>query len=167
MQQIGVQPILLLAQIVNFAIIVYVLNRLLYKPIIKFLDKRRNEIAEGVKLAEKMREEEEKTLGKREKTLESARKEAQQLVVQAKERAKEKEKELIADAYGQAQEIVTRGRQEVAQLHRNLEKELKNQAVDLAALMVKRLVPTMMSAGEQHKLLEKQLKELEAKGLKA
>ncbi len=163
MQQIGVQPILLLAQIVNFAIIVYVLNRLLYKPIIKFLDKRREEIAAGVKLAEKMREEEEKTLEKREKTLESARKEAQRLLVQAKERAKEKEKELIADAYQTAQGIVSRGKQEVILLHRNLEKELKAQAVDLAALMVKRLVPTIMSTGEQHKLLEKQLKELEAK----
>lgn len=152
---------LLLAQIVNFTIVVWVLNRLLYKPIIKFLDKRRAEIAEGIKQAQEMREEEEKIQEKREKILDTARREAQRLINQAKEQAKEKEREIIASAHTQAQEIIKRGKSEVGELRKTLEKELRAHAVDVALMLIKRSIPTLMTSQDQHKLLLKQLKDLE------
>ncbi|MFZ5845054.1 MAG: F0F1 ATP synthase subunit B [Patescibacteria group bacterium] len=161
MEQLGIQPMLLLAQIVNFTIVVWVLNRLLYKPIIKFLDKRRAEIAEGIKQAQEMREEEEKIQEKREKILDTARREAQRLINQAKEQAKEKEREIIASAHTQAQEIIKRGKSEVGELRKTLEKELRAHAVDVALMLIKRSIPTLMTSQDQHKLLLKQLKDLE------
>lgn len=47
MEQLGIEPQLLLAQLVNFLIILFVLSKLLYKPILGMIEKRKKEIAEG------------------------------------------------------------------------------------------------------------------------
>jgi F-type H+-transporting ATPase subunit b len=64
MDKLGIDPKLLLAQLVNFTIIMLLLKKFLYKPILDMLEKRKKEIAEGVALTAKMREEEEKLKGK-------------------------------------------------------------------------------------------------------
>jgi F-type H+-transporting ATPase subunit b len=54
LHEFGVQPILLLAQIVNFAILFFLLRKFLYGPLLKILEQRRNTIKESLKNAEKI-----------------------------------------------------------------------------------------------------------------
>ena len=51
-QNFGVNPILLLAQIVNFLIILYVLKRFMYKPVLNILKNREDEIKKGIEDAQ-------------------------------------------------------------------------------------------------------------------
>ena len=44
MEKLGIEPVLLAAQIVNFLVILVVLQKLLYKPILGMLEKRKREI---------------------------------------------------------------------------------------------------------------------------
>lgn len=69
--QFGVQPVLLAAQIVNFFILLFILKKFLYKPILKTLEARKQRIAQSLKQAEeieikmqKANEEADKILGK-------------------------------------------------------------------------------------------------------
>ena len=87
MEQLGIEPKLLLAQIVNFLIIAFVLTKLLYKPILAMLEKRKKEIAQGLELTEKMRLAEEKYKEKEEKLLSEARREARTIVEAAEKEA--------------------------------------------------------------------------------
>ena len=48
----GIDPLLLIAQIVNFLIIFYILKRFALKPILDILKKRENTIKEGLREAE-------------------------------------------------------------------------------------------------------------------
>ena len=86
MEQLGIEPKLLLAQIVNFLIIVFVLSKVLYKPVLSMLEKRRKEIAEGLAISDRMRLEEEKFQEKKAARLEVARKEAKTIIEEAKKR---------------------------------------------------------------------------------
>lgn len=162
MEQLGIDPKLLLAQIINFLIIVVVLGKLLYKPILTALEKRRREIAEGLALTEKMRQEEEKLAAKREKALEAARREGQQLIEEAKKQAHEAEKEIAADAHHEAQEIIARSRREAGELKEKALRDVRQETVDLSVSMAKRLLSGVLSAKDQHKLIEIHLKELES-----
>lgn len=49
---LGIDWKILLAQFVNFAVLVFVLWKFAYKPIFKFLEDRKNKIEEGIKNAE-------------------------------------------------------------------------------------------------------------------
>lgn len=161
MEKLGIEPILLVAQVVNFLIIVFVLSRLLYKPILDLLEKRRREIAEGLALTEKMRQEEEKLKLKREKVLDAARAEGQKILDEMRHQAKEEEKEILAAGHAEAQDIIAKGKEEVARLHEELAKNLRREAVGLAEAMVKRLLTKVLSSTDQHKLLDQELGELE------
>lgn len=162
MEQLGIEPKLLLAQVINFLVIVFVLSKVLYKPIITMIDKRKREIEEGLTLTQKMREEEEKMQAKKVKLLEETRKEGRVVIEEAKKQAKEVEKDLIAQAQKQTEEIVAKGKADVERLHATMQKEIRKEATDLSVRMAKRLLASVLSAKDQHALIEKHIKELES-----
>jgi len=162
MEKLGIEPKLLIAQIVNFLIIVFVLSKLLYKPILSMLEKRKKEIEEGLKLTEKMREEEEKFQQKKQKMLETTRGEAASILEEARKQAKEEEKEIIAVAHKEADIIIVKGKAEAERVRIEMEKGVKKSAIELAVLMSKRLLTGVLSTEDKHKLITIHIKELES-----
>ena len=162
MDKLGIEPKLLVAQIVNFLIIVFVLSKLLYKPILNMLAKRKKEIEEGLKLTEKMRVEEEKFQQKKQKMLETTRGEAAAILEEARKQAKEEEKEIIAAAHKEADIIIVKGKAEAERARVEMEKGITRNAIDLAVTMSKRLLTGVMSNEDKHKLIIKHVKELES-----
>jgi F-type H+-transporting ATPase subunit b len=162
MDKLGIEPKLLLAQIVNFLIIIFVLSKLLYKPILQMLSKRKKEIEEGLNLTEKMRQEEEKFQQKKQKMLENARSEGQTILEEARKQSKEEEKEILAAAHKEAERIIEKGKEDVGRLKVEMEKSVKVSAIDLAVAMSKRLLTNILTGDDKHKLIAKHVKELES-----
>jgi F-type H+-transporting ATPase subunit b len=162
MDKLGIEPTLLAAQVVNFLVIIFVLQKLLYKPILTMLEKRRREIADGVELTAKLKDEEEKLIVKQEKALNKAREDALAIIEDAKKQAKEVEKELLAEAHVQAAAIIARAKQEAEETHKSSKKAIAGEAIDLAVVMAKRLLSSVMGAKEQHALISKRVKDLES-----
>jgi len=160
MEQLGIEPSLLLAQIINFAIIVFVLGKLLYKPILDILEKRRREITQGLELTEKMRHEEEKMALKREKLLEVARRESHVILEEARRQAKDEEKDILASAHQEAEQVITKGKAEVERLHEQMRKDIRKEVVELAGIMAKMILSKSITSGDQHKIIQKHIREL-------
>lgn len=161
MDKLGIEPTLLAAQVVNFLVIIIVLQKLLYKPILTMLEKRKREIADGVALAARLKDEEEKLKEMTEKALAKAREDAMSIIEDAKKQAKEVEKELVAEAHAQAAAVIARGKLEAEEAHKSAKKAIAGEAVDLAVVMAKRLLSSVMGAKEQHALISKRVKDLE------
>ncbi|MBI3559892.1 F0F1 ATP synthase subunit B [Candidatus Gottesmanbacteria bacterium] len=160
MEKLGIEPSLLLAQIINFGIIVLVLTKLLYKPILGMLEKRKKEIEEGLAITERMRQEEAKLEARREKLLSEARKEARIILEDAKKQGHDAEREIVASAHKEAAEIIEKAKREAGATHEVLEGDIRRESVELAAGMAKRLVASILSPGDQHKLIAKHLADL-------
>lgn len=166
MEKLGIEPSLLLAQIINFSIIVIVLTKLLYTPILRMLEKRKKEIEEGLAITERMKAEEEKLSLRREKLLSEARKEARTILEDAKKQGKDVERDIVSAAHKEAGEIIEKAKREVAGLHDSLAGDIRREAVEMAALMAKRLIAGVLSPADQHKLIAKHLSDLgKAKGI--
>ncbi len=161
MEQLGIEPNLLLAQIVNFLIIFFVLSKLLYKPILGMLEKRKKEITAGLELTEKMRLEEEKLNVRKEKLLDEARKEARNIVEAGKKEADAQAKEIVESAHKASQDIIEKGKEDVVELRAGMQKDVRRAAVDIAQAMTKQLLSQVLTPADQHKLIQKHLKELE------
>lgn len=161
MEQLGIEPKLLLAQIVNFTIIMVILSKLLYKPILAMLAKRKKEIEEALALTERLRADEEKTAAKREKIVTGAHQEAAAIVDEAKKQAKLEEHEIIALAHKGAEEILVKAREEAGRIKEGVLADGRRAAVDLAVVMAKRLLTAVLSTKEQHVLISRHLKDLE------
>ena len=57
LSSLGINGPFLLAQIVNFFVLLFLLQRFLFKPLVKMLDSRKQRIAEGLQAAEMARRE--------------------------------------------------------------------------------------------------------------
>src|SRR3989338_6728445 len=83
----GLDPILLVAQIVNFLVVLFILRKFLYKPILKTLEKRKNLIKDGLDKAQEATIRLEKIEEKERRVLSTAQKQAQQMLDEAKKKS--------------------------------------------------------------------------------
>ncbi|MEK7165189.1 MAG: ATP synthase F0 subunit B, partial [Patescibacteria group bacterium] len=84
MEKLGIDIWLLFTQVVNFTIMVVVLNKFLYQPILRMLKERQQKIEAGLANAQKSLIEEEKQVKKRAEVLADAREEARAIIETAK-----------------------------------------------------------------------------------
>jgi len=84
MEKLGIQPIQLLLQAINFLIILLILKKFLYRPILKMLDDRKKKIDEGLLYSDRMKSEFEKSEKKRAEVVEKGKIEAQKLIIEAR-----------------------------------------------------------------------------------
>lgn len=161
MEKLGIEPQLLLTQIVNFAIMVFLLTKFLYKPILKALEERKKKIETSLKLVEKQELEAEKWEKRHQELLVEAREEARVIIENAKKEGKKLKEEILAE-----------GKTEITEQKKRMEKDLQNRfeemstkvaskTIDVAAEMVRRLIPELLDDKAQHALIERELKKLE------
>lgn len=112
--QFGIEWKLLLAQVVNFFILLVVLKKFAYGPILAILKERKRKIEEGLLAAE----ESQKKLGEAEKEKEGilteARKESLGIIQKSETTAKEKENQILAEASKKSEAIF---QEEKAKIH--------------------------------------------------
>jgi F-type H+-transporting ATPase subunit b len=82
-EALGINLPSLIAQIVNFTILLVVLRMVLYKPVLNMLDERKQKIAEGLNAAEIARAEAASAQANIQQQLDVARKEGQEIVANA------------------------------------------------------------------------------------
>ena len=109
MENLGIQPISLLLQSINFLLLLLILKKFLYKPILKVLADRKKKIEEGLSYSDKMKSEFEKSEKKRDEILVRARSDGKTIIEEAKRAAKKREEELLEKAQREAQEIIAKG----------------------------------------------------------
>ena len=160
MEQLGIEPSLLLAQIVNFSIIAFILTKVLYKPVLRMLEERKKKIEEGLALAEKMQTAEEQIKQKEASMLERARIDAHELIEEAKKQAKHEEKEIIEQARKEASRIVERGKLEAQNHRKAMDDQIRKEAIELAVVMSRRLLSEVLTESEQHRVLSKHIEKL-------
>jgi len=91
-----------LFQVVNFGVILFLLNKILYKPVLKLLDDRAKKINDGMYLAEKNIKEAGETEKLKKAELAKARKEASAIIVLAEKDAKSVADSIIREARAKA-----------------------------------------------------------------
>ncbi len=162
MDKLGIEPSLFVAQLLNFAIIMILLNWLMYKPIIGMLEKRKKKIQEGLELTEKMQLEWGKMDEKRAKLMDEARIDALTLIDEAKGQAKSEEHVVLEETRKKSDDMIEKAKREIAELKVSMDKQVRREAVSLAVEMTKRILGNVMSKELQHTIVRKQMKDLES-----
>lgn len=102
----GINWKLIVAQMINFGALVFLLSYFLYRPILKLLDERREKIAKGVKDAEEAAAKLASSHSEGKEIVGKAAKEAEGLLSEARIRADEKGAELVKAAQSRADAVM-------------------------------------------------------------
>ncbi len=102
----GVDWFKLIAQILNFLIIVYLINRFGFRPMLRLMDERANRIRQGLEAAESAERDRALAQSEREAAVAEARKEAQAMIARATKIAEDSRQEILAEAKVEADKLV-------------------------------------------------------------
>lgn len=128
-----------LVMMINFIILMYVLVKLLYRPIQGILEERRQKIAQDYADAEKAKQVAEQLQAEARKKLEEAHAEAYEIIERARSEAERLRDELITQARREAAQLRERSQKEIERAKQIARTELKEEAVELALLSVKKV----------------------------
>jgi F-type H+-transporting ATPase subunit b len=163
----GVDLLKLAFQIVNFLLVLYLLNRFLFRRVLALIDERQARIAKGLEQAEAAARDRELARAEREAALDEARSEAQAMIARATKIAEDSRVEIVAAARAEAEKVTARARDEINAEKEKALSELRAYVADLALDAAGKLVRAEMSSPIQRRLVEEFLAEVPAgeKGL--
>jgi len=153
MEGLGINPWMLLAQIVSFLLLLFILSAVGYKPIQKMLQERQARIQKGLEDARAAEEARARIEAEREDVLARARAEAEGLVAEARRRAQEEREKLLAQAREEAERIRATARQESEAERAQLLGQMREQIVALAMAAAHKLVGEALDEQRQRALV--------------
>lgn len=149
---------LIIAQVVNFSIVLVVLYKFAYGPILKALNNRTEKIAEGLKNAEDAKKKLEEMEIKEKAVLNEARKEAQILIESAEETAKKNKEEFLNETKKKADEILASTQRQLEDEKKTMISEIKSEVADLVISATGKIIDEKMDSVKDKELIEKAIK---------
>lgn len=159
----GIDWVLLVAQIINFAIILFVLKKFLYKPIMTMLAARREEIKKGIEDAEKARVLLEEATQREQKLLKNAQSEAKKTIDEAKKQADILLAKAKDDTKKEAEKILKDAKEQITFETKQAEKRLVTHISDLAISMIAKAIPDVVTDEERTSIIKETTKKLKGK----
>ena len=160
LKNFGFDPVMLVAQIVNFLIIFYLLRRFLYKPVFEILKKRQDTIANSLKQAEEIKITLEKTIQDEKKILLKAQDEAKKIIEDAKLQASQTAKEIEENTKKQTEKMISEAKQQIEYESKEIERQISEKVSILASDMLTKSLEGIFNAKEQKQILDKSLKQI-------
>ena len=158
--QFGVQPVLLAAQVVNFLILLFILKKFLFGPIVKVLEERKNKIEGSIKNAQEIEQKLLKTQEESDKIIAKTLKEAQNILDDTNEQAKQ----ILDKAGNQAEKILQNAADEgrgIIQMQKDiLMREIRENAGSLVTLVFEKVTGKKITEKDQLELIEKEVKNM-------
>ncbi len=159
MEKLGINWVLLIAQLVNVVLLVWLLKRFLYAPVLNMLNERTKRIQDSLSEADKVRAQMADAQRDNEAELVRARHEAAAIVSQAQERARAQEQEIIAQARQEADRIRADAREQALRERDQMIGDLKNQVATLVTQTATRVLGDELQSNHD-KLIEESLANL-------
>ncbi len=153
LNKIGINPVFLLAQILNFAVLALLLRALLYGPITKMLDERRAKIERGLEDALAAGTARANAEAERQSVLDAARVEAQKLRAEANQQAEQAAAKIRADAQAEAVKIKADALGGLSAERDKMLSELRGQIAALAIAASSKLIGESLDRQRQESLI--------------
>ena len=140
MDALGIEWSLLLAQIVNFLLMIVLLRMFLYQPVLNMLNARKERIAQSMKDAERVSAAAREAEQEKAKVLEQARREAQEIRAQATRDAEKIAQEVRGRADLEATDIRMKAQVDASRQIELALADANKQIADLAILATEKLL---------------------------
>jgi len=152
--KLGVNPLFLLSQIINFLILFGALSVFLWKPIMQRLDERREMLEKEKDDAEALAEARANIQTERERALEQTREEAQKILAEAREQASTLTEQASREARQGAAEMLDEARNTAQEERNRILGELRGQISAMAIAAAQKIVGETMDEKRQQSLVE-------------
>lgn len=155
-----INPGLMVWTVATFVVLVLVLSKFAWKPLLQSLKDRENKIREALELADKARVEAAELLRQNEKNLAKAEEEYQKIIREGKAFAEKLKDEVVAKAHQQAQREIQQAKEEIQRDVDAAKHQLRTEVADLAIRAAGKILDETLDAQKQKKIVDNFLNQL-------
>ena len=159
MEELGINLSSLLAQLINFIILLGILYLVAYKPIMRMLDERSRRIKESMEQTEQIKQQAEAAEVEFKKQIETASKQGQEVIGRAARTAEEIKQKARQEAKEEVETILSRARADIRRERDEVVDELRQEFADLTILAAGKVIERSLDRKAHLKLMDKVLKE--------
>ena len=159
MEGLGINLPTLLAQIINFSILLGLLYLVAYKPIMRMLDERSRKVRESMEQTELIKQQAEHAEEEVKKQMEAAGKEGMEIIARAMHTGEEMRQKAQQDAKKDAESLITRARAEIQRERDGAIDELRKEFADLTIMAAEKVIEQSLDKQTHRRLIDKVLEE--------
>ena len=144
----------------SFAILLFLLKKYAWGPLIDKMEERENYIANELDVAEKNRTTAEKAAQEANERLKQTRQEAQEIIEDAKKAGAKQEEQILEAAQTAAEKIKLSAQEEIKREKENAIQALQEQVASLSVQIATKVIEKELNAQDQEKLISDYMKEI-------
>jgi F-type H+-transporting ATPase subunit b len=157
-------PVLLIAQIVNFLVVAWLINRFLLRPLMANLKIRREKIQKGIADAEAAQHALQAASAERDKVLQQASVDAYQLLETARDDAERLRAAALERAGRDADRLIEDARSVMELERQNMEREVQGLSLQLSAKILESAVEGLFSDEEKGRVVARGIQRMRSGG---
>ena len=157
---LGLNVKILIAQLINFAVLFFVLWKFGYKPMLKMLADRKDKIEKGVSDAELATQKLSEAGEKEKEIVLKAKKEAIALIEEAKADAERRKGEIVAKAKEEVGVIINQEKEKIQAEKADVLKSVKKEISSLVIEVLEKVLEEKIDSKKDEDLIKKVVKEL-------
>ena len=155
-----VDPGLLLWTIITFLVLLLILWKTAWKPIVEALDSRAEGVSDDVEKARQARLESEEMLAQHKEMIDNARAEARAVIDDSKAQAEKVKSEIIEKANQQAGVLLAKAKQEIDLAKEKVISEIHAEVVNLSTEIASKIISRNLNPGDQSSIVKEALSNL-------
>lgn len=146
--------------IIAFLILYWLLRKFAFGPLFSVMEKRREHVLNELQSAERDRKEAQELLAEQRKALENARKEAHDILEQARITSAKQAEDIISAAKEEANRIKAEALKEIENEKNKAIAQLKSQVSAMSVLIASKIIEKQIDEKTQQELVEHYMKEV-------
>ena len=154
MENLGIDTKLLIAQLINFLLFLYVFKRFISAPFMKFIHNEKKKDEEKQKAMTEIKKIEDKLATMEADARKAAKKEAEMIISKAKEDAEQVKKGILEQAQKEADGVIAKSKKLLEEERATLYKEVKEKAVRLSTVMIDKALDNYLTDEAQKHLTQ-------------
>ena len=149
--------------IIIFVVLLIVLRKFAWGPLLAALDEREQNIKEALEQAQKTQRETELVLAENQRRTDEGFKRAEEIVQQARQEAEQMRQRMLEEAKAESRRVTEQGLRRIEAEQRAAMEEIRKMAGDLAIQAAGRLIQVSLSDQQQREIVDKFLADVPEK----
>lgn len=154
-------PGLFIWSLITFLILVGLLYKFAYNPLMRLQKARQEEIHQSIRDAERLRDEAQKLLESYKKQLAEAREEAAAIVERARKAGESTKAEVLEEARMQAEAALARARQQIERDTTEALRRIREEVADLVVAATEKVARKSLTGEDQIRLIQEAINEID------
>ena len=146
--------------IATFLVLLFLLAKFAWKPLLQALESRQEMIQKSLNDAEKAKQELEEVQLESNKIVAQARSEAETIIATSRSEGAKLREDLREKAQSEAQSIVTQAEQQIQQERDRALSQIREEAVDVSLSVASKLIQRNLSKEDNEKIIKEALKQV-------